>query len=61
MGAAPSWPAGAARGCPGTSVEPPGSQHDPGSPQTPRGGHHLLETQRQEGYSATVHKHIEKR
>lgn len=44
VGAAPSWPAGAARGCPGTSAEPPEPRHDPGSPQTPRGGHRLLET-----------------
>lgn len=59
-GAEPSWPAAAARGCQGTSAEPPGPQHDPGSPQTPRGGRHSLETQRQERYSATAHKHIAK-
>lgn len=40
VGAAPSGPAGADRGCPGTSAEPPEPQRDPGSPQTPPGGRH---------------------
>lgn len=58
VGAAPSWPAGAAQGCQGISVEPPEPQRDPGSPQTPGGGRHSLETQTQERYSAAVLKHV---
>lgn len=43
--AAPSWPAGAAQDYPGISVVHPEPRHDPGSPQTPQGGHHSLGTQ----------------
>ena len=45
MGAAPSWPAAEPQSCQGTSAEPPEPQHDPGSPQTPPGAHHSLESQ----------------
>lgn len=38
-----STPFGEALGCQGTSAEPPQPQRDPGSPQTPPGGHHSLE------------------
>lgn len=43
MAAAPWRPAGAARGCPGTSAERPEPRRDPGFPQTPSGGRHSLD------------------
>lgn len=60
VGAAPSCPAGAARSCLRTSEELSKPQHDPGSPQTLRGGHHLLWTQTQNNNSAGVYTSIHK-
>lgn len=54
VGAAPSCPAAGARRCLKKSEELPEPQRDPGSPQTLQGGHHLLETQTQNTYSAGV-------